>query len=125
MKRATSNQCKDAGLAIILILLLISRFNGHPAYMNAAVVVLLITMTVPKVLAPLARAWFFAADLLSEAGSRVILSVIFYLIVTPVALIRRLSGKDQMGLKGWKQQHDTAFKERNHTYTKEDLEKPF
>lgn len=53
-------------------------------------------LTVPTILLPVYRVWMALAVVLGFVMTRVILSVVFYLIMTPIGLIMRLLGKDPM-----------------------------
>ena len=57
--------------------------------------------------------------------SKILLSVIFFFVVTPMGLIRRMLGKDSLQLNEWKKGDGSVMKERNHTFQAQDLEKPF
>ena len=57
--------------------------------------------------------------------SRILLTVIFYVLVTPVGLIRRVLGADAMQLKKWKNGNVSVFQERNHLFNSADIEKPY
>lgn len=66
--------------------------------------------------------WYKLAEGLGWFNSRVLLSLVYYLIVTPIALLFRLFGNDPLLLKDTK---GSMFNFREHTYTKEDLENPW
>ena len=53
--------------------------------------------------------------------SKIILTLIFFLIVTPVGLIRRWTGADSLQLKKWKQGTDSVFVERQGVIQDKDL----
>ena len=53
----------------------------------------------PSILGPLNRAWAKFGLLLGQVFNPLLLGVIFYLVVTPMAVIRRLLGKDSLRLK--------------------------
>jgi hypothetical protein len=54
-----------------------------------------------------------------------LLYLVFALVVVPVGLIRRWTGKDSLHLKDFKQNRTSVWEKRDHTYTAEDLQKPF
>lgn len=54
----------------------------------------------PAVLAPLNKAWYSFGLLLGKIVSPIVLGAIFFLMITPVALLMRLSGRDVLGLRG-------------------------
>jgi hypothetical protein len=53
----------------------------------------------PQLLKPLNRIWMSLAIILGYFMSRVILTVLFYLVLTPIALLAKLVGKKFMILK--------------------------
>ncbi len=59
----------------------------------------LVTVTVPKFLAPFNRAWFALGQIMGRIVSPIILGAIFFLMLTPVALVTRLFGRDELRLK--------------------------
>ena len=52
-----------------------------------------------KILTPLNKVWFKFGVLLGSIISPVVLSLIFYLIITPISFILRIFGKDVLNLK--------------------------
>ncbi len=124
-KNITPEQCKDTALALILILLIALRVGGNTGLIMPAVVVLVIAMTWPIFFKPLAIFWFGLADFLSKFVSKIMLTVIFFLIVTPVGLFRKVMGKDSMNFKKYRQNHDSALSSREHKFTATDFNQPF
>ena len=122
---ATSAQAKDTGMAMVLVLLLFWAFRRSDGYVLAAIVVHLVNMVVPKVFAPVAVVWFGLSHLLGTIASRVILTVIFFAVVTPIGLWRRMIGADSLRLKAFKAGKGSVMKERNHTFIGQDLKQPY
>lgn len=67
--------------------------------LGVAAVFLAVALIRPGTLHPLNLVWFRFGMLLHRLVSPLILGLIFYLSVTPVALIMRVLGKDPLGLK--------------------------
>ena len=66
------------------------------------------------------KGWYKLAEGLGWINSRILLSLIFFLILFPVAVMARLGrGKNMLGLK--KDSSGSAFSERNHKYEPKDL----
>jgi hypothetical protein len=122
---STPEQAKDTGMAMVLICLLLGYWHKFPKFLPVAIVLLLITMAWPKAFRPLAGLWFGFSRLLGEVVSRVILSVLFFLIVTPIGLIRRLMGADALKLRQWKQGQDSVFVVREGPVQGKDLVNPY
>lgn len=56
--------------------------------------------------------------------SKPLLLAAFYLFMTPAAYVLRQFGYDPMALRQWKQGTTSAFVDRNHQYTSNDLNSP-
>lgn len=125
MKDTSPEQWKDTGLALILILLLLVGFTENSVYIGPAILVTLLTMTWPKVFYPLSILWFGLAHVMGAIVSRVILTIIFFMIVVPAGLLRRFFGNDPMGFKKWKSGEGSVFVKRDHLFSADDLDKPF
>jgi hypothetical protein len=122
---STKEQAKDTGMAMVLICLLLGYWNKFPKFLPVSLTLLLITMIWPNAFRPLATLWFGLSHLLSSVVSRVILTVLYFLLVTPIGLIRRLMGADSLKLKLWKQGHDSVFIMREGVIQGKDLENPY
>jgi hypothetical protein len=122
---STKEQAKDTGMAMVLICLILGSWGKFPQFLPVSVAVLLITMVWPNAFRPLATLWFGLSHVLSTVVSRVILSVLFFLVVTPIGLIRRAMGADALQLKKWKQGHDSVFVVREGVIQAKDLENPY
>ena len=124
-KKMTIDQAKDTGLAVMLILLLFVYIGGYNYLILPIIFVLLLIMIWPAIFKPLARLWFGLSHLLGNIISKIMLSIIFYIVVTPIGLFRKLLGADSMRVGKWKQSNESVFLERNHTYSTNDLKKPY
>jgi len=121
IKKVNKKQCMEFGQVITLVTLFFAlRFiNQH--LVLAAFVLLLITVLMPIIFYPLAVLWFGLSCLLSKVGPPVLLTVIFFVVVTPVGLLRRLWKHDNLRLKEFKKDKQSVMVDRNHLYTKDDL----
>src|SRR5512144_3227805 len=122
---STREQAKDTGLAMVLICLLLGYWGKFPKFLPASLALLLITMVWPNAFRPLATLWFGLAHIMSGIVSRIILTVLFFLLVTPIGLMRRLMGADALKLKQWKQGRDSVFVMREGAIQGKDLENPY
>ena len=59
----------------------------------------LAAVVVPTVLAPLNRLWFRLGILLGRIISPIVLGIMFFLLITPVAVVARLCGRDALRIK--------------------------
>jgi hypothetical protein len=124
-RKNSVDQAKDAGLAVVLTLLLLSYFRQQHNLIVPAIGVLILTMMWPAAFGPLARVWFGLSYLLSNIVSKVFLTIIFIAVVTPVGLIRRICGADSMTLRRWKKGQDSTFLKRERLFSAKDLENPY
>jgi hypothetical protein len=122
---ATPEQAKDTGLAMTLLCLLIVQFRQAYRLVPLALVLLIVTMAWPRLFRPLAGLWFGLSHVLGTFMSKVILTVIFFVIVTPIGLIRRVMGADSLQLKKFKQGQDSVFQVRADLMDKKDLQAPY
>lgn len=65
----------------------------------AAVLFLTFAIFKPRALAPLNRLWFRFGMFLHKIVNPIVMGLLFYATVTPVALAMRLAGKDSLRLK--------------------------
>ena len=124
-KNISRQQAKDTGLAMVLILLLFVYLGKHTVFVLPAIIILVLTMTWPAAFTMLAKLWFGMSHTLGGIVSKILLSIIFFTIATPVGIIRKMLGADTMRLKNWKKNKSSVFVTRNTTYTSEDLNNPY
>jgi hypothetical protein len=123
--KSTPEQAKDTGMAMVLICLLLGYWGKFPKFLPVSLVLLILTMAWPNIYRPLAVLWFGFSHLLSQVVSRVVLTVVFFLIVTPIGVIRRWTGADALQLKKWKQGQDSVFVVREGPVQGKDLANPY
>ena len=121
----SKNENTDAALSLLLILLLVRLFFKVPVADIILVLVLILVMALPNIFLPFTIIWLNISDLLGKVMSNVLLFVIYIVIVLPIAMFRKLIGKDNLKLKEFKKTGGSVFKTRNHTYTKQDLQSPY
>lgn len=122
---STPEQAKDTGMAMVLICLLLGYFGKFPKFLGVSIVVLLLTMAWPKAFKPLAGLWFGLSHVMGQVVSKIILTLAFFLIVTPIGLIRRWMGADSLQLKKWKKGRASVFVERQGAIQDKDLLNPY
>ena len=80
-----------------------SLYKSLPATLTyslfiSAAALLVFTFVAPKFLAPFNRAWFSLGILLNMIVSPLVLGAIFFLLITPVAIVMRIFGRDELKL---------------------------
>jgi len=110
---------------LTLVSLLLLWFTEAQVWLGVAVVLLVLVMAWPRAFAPVTPVWFKGAELIGRIVSTLLLTLLYYLIVTPVGLVRRMLRADPLQLRAWHGNAPTAFRERMHTYSAKDLEPPY
>lgn len=91
------------------------------ALLSVAVILGLIGMFSKKLTALIAMGWMKLSELLGAVMPKVILSLVFFFFLFPLALLMRLfSGKNLLQLK--RSNEASYYFTRNHKYTAKDLE---
>lgn len=121
----TNKKAVDGGMALVLIFLLFFLFLEEWLFLYAAIIIHILNMTIPNLFKPFARLWFGLSRLLGTISSTILLAIVFYGVITPIGCIARLTGHDPLRLKQFKQGTGSVLVERNITYTKNDLAKPY
>jgi hypothetical protein len=73
-------------------------WGPYTLYVAAAFLVL--GLVAPKVLGPIEKGWMALARVLQVVMTTLILTLTFFLVLTPMGFLLRLSGKDLLGMKG-------------------------
>ena len=121
----SNKECADTSMAMTLISLLVILYTKSITLLPLPIGLLLLGMVWPRAYSLLARLWLGISLLLGSVMSRVVLSIIFMVIVTPIALVMRLFGHDPMRRKAWKKGTESTFVSRGDLVEAKDLEHPF
>ena len=121
----SKDQAKDAGMAVVLILLILGVVLKQKNFYTYAIAALVVNMIFPGIYKPFAVIWFGMATFLGTIMSKVLLTVVYILLVLPVGLLRRLLGKDSLQLKKFKKDGSSVFRERDHLFQSTDIENPY
>ena len=80
-------------------------------------------LAVPMALGPVYRTWMKFGLLMSRIMTPLIMGIVFFLTVTPMALLMRLLGKDYMARR--LDRSATSYRVESHANPPKRLEKPF
>jgi hypothetical protein len=125
IKEPTREQCKDTGIILGIFFLYFSIRNANNTLFIITFLILIFVIIFPKIFKYLAVLWFGFSHLLGTIMTKILLTVVFYIVVAPVSIIRKLLKKDGMNLKGFKSSTKSVWVNRDHEITKKDLFKPF
>lgn len=104
------------GLAVLGLL-----FNNH-ALLLISVSVGLISIFIPFLGFWLVWFWYKIAEILSKITTPIILTILFYLFITPFSWLYKLFGNKPLVLK---KPENSMFVKRDYTYSKKDMENPW
>lgn len=125
MKKITKDQSRDTGMAMVLLVLLLYIRTKRDGMLWAAIVLHVVNMIVPRIYAPIAVIWFGFSHVLGTVMSKVLLSILFFGVVTPIGMLRRLFGKDSLKLHAFRASGESVMSVRNHLFVGRDIEKPY
>jgi len=124
-QKMTKDQSRDSGMAMVLLLLLFYLKTRRDGLLYAAAILHVVNMIVPRIFAPIAVLWLGLSHVLGTVMSKVLLSVLYFGLVTPIGALRRLLGKDSLQLRAFKATEESAMTVRNHLFVGHDIEKPY
>jgi hypothetical protein len=125
LSKIDQEQSKDTGMALVLLLLILALTFKRDLFLLGALGIQLLTMITPEWFRPAAFVWFGLSHLLGTFFSRIILTIVYFLVVTPVGLCRRALGVDTLQLTTFRASRDSVMQERNHTFVAGDVERPY
>jgi uncharacterized membrane protein YgdD (TMEM256/DUF423 family) len=124
-RKITKDQSRDTGMAMVLLLLIVFATRKREGYLIGAIVLHVLNMVVPQMYRPVAVLWLGLSDFLGSVVSKILMSIVFFAVVTPIGILRRLLGKDSLKLRAFKASRGSVMLERNHTFVGKDLERPY
>ena len=125
MKKITKDQSQDTGMAMVLLLLILFASRKREWLLFGALALHVLNMIVPRIYRPVAVVWLGLSELLGIVSSKVLLSIVFFGVVTPIGILRRLFGTDSLKLRAFKASQDSVMLERKHKFSGGDMERPY
>ena len=127
----TKSDFRKFGITIGIFLLIVAGFlfwKGSETFqilLISGLVLCVFGFAVPIILKPIYWAWMTFATILGWIMTRVILSLLFYIVITPIGVLSRLFGKKFLDIK-WDKSKDTYWNFRQKKERKiEDYENQF
>jgi hypothetical protein len=103
--KKTNNELRRFGLVMTVPLSLIGIYlwwkgrGTYPYVLGAAGFFLAAGFLTPGVLRPVEKVWMKFAEIMGAIMTRVILTLAFYVVITPFGLLLRLMGKDLLDIR--------------------------
>ncbi|GEO06447.1 hypothetical protein AAE02nite_41110 [Adhaeribacter aerolatus] len=108
-------------LVLVVGLLVFHVLFKHEGFLLAAQIMGALCILSEHVLTLITWTWLKLTLALGFIGSILLLTLLFFLVICPIAFVYRLKNKDPLQLK--KNPSGSYFTVRNHTYNAKDLEK--
>ena len=114
---------KDKSLETLLVLtgamVLLFWIYNKKIFLLLALLLVVIGVASPYVSKKISWLWLKFSEVIGYVMSKVMLSIIFFVFLVPLAFISRIFRKDVLGLK---KKETSYYSERNHLYKGKDLE---
>jgi len=96
----TKYDLSQFGLVFALFFLVLHSVtrSGHNLFIYASIALLIVTLFFYRVLVPLNSLWRKLGDILGRIIGSAILGLVFYILLTPIALLKRLFGNRSMDI---------------------------
>jgi hypothetical protein len=118
----TRTKVLETMLVIVAGLLVLYLWLGNVWLLRIGLLAALIGAFSPWLSARIHTGWMLLAQGLGWLNGRVLLSLVFFLLLTPIAWLARLSGAATGFLLRKKKAEESYYTERGHTYEPKDLE---
>ena len=129
--KSKKSDLRNFGITVGIILLIISGFlfwkekESFQIFLVCGITLFLTSIAIPSVLKPVYWIWMIFATILGWFMTRVILSLLFYVVFTLIGLTLRIFGKQFLELR-WDKSKESYWNFRtNEHLKKENYEKQF
>lgn len=109
-----------AQLVIVTGLVVLYFIFKSNYFLIAAAIVGVLSIAIPAAGDLIVKGWYKIAEVLGAINGKILLSLVFFVVLFPVAIIARMGKKNPLALK--REAKDSVFVERNHKYAAKDLE---
>jgi hypothetical protein len=129
--KSEKSDVRKFGITIGVILLIIAGFlfwkekESFQILLTFGITFCILGIAIPFILKPIYWVWMIFATILGWIMTRVILSLLFYIIFTPIGLILRFFGKQFLELRWDKSKQSYWHFKTNEHLKKENYEKQF
>ncbi|MDP6909567.1 MAG: SxtJ family membrane protein [Flavobacteriales bacterium] len=95
---------------------------GGKLFLSIALIVLILSALSDKTAILIEKGWMWIGGTLGKINAAILLFIIYYVFLVPIAFLSRIGGKDSMQLKP---PTNSNFRTNNHIYTAQDLKNPW
>ena len=103
--KSEKSDLRKFGLTVGIVLMIIAGLlfwkekESSQIFFGVGAIILLTTITIPVILKPVYSIWMVFGIIIGWIMTRIILSLLFYIILTPIGLVLRLFGKQVLELR--------------------------
>ncbi|MEG8946429.1 SxtJ family membrane protein [Rosettibacter firmus] len=107
------------------IILYLNKTESYYYFLIICILFFISTIYSQKILKPIYKIWMIIALILGLITTNIILTLFFYLIITPIGFVIKISGKDLLNLKFDKEKESYWNRREAGEYIKENSEKQY
>lgn len=129
--KTDKSEIRKFGITIGIALIVLAGFlywrgrESFEIFLISGLVLSVLGLVLPVILKPVYWVWMLLSIILGWIMTRVILSLLFYIVITPIGFFSRLFGNRFLDLK-WDKSRDTYWNHRDmKQLTNEDYERQF
>ncbi len=100
-------------------LIIVYWVSPKKIYLLIALIFIVIGVVSPFLSAKISWVWLKFAELLGSVMSKIILSIVYFVFLVPIAIVQRLIKKNPLNLK---RQEGSYYTERNKKYSPKEIE---
>jgi hypothetical protein len=122
LKKMRDADKSKAQLVIVtgLVVLYFIFKSRYPYLLIAAGAIGVVSIAIPILGDLIVKGWYKLAEILGAINGRILLSIVFFVVLLPVALLAKIGKKNPLMLK--RENGKSVFVDRDHKYTPKDLE---
>ncbi len=122
LKQMSESEKAKAQLVIVtgLVVLYFIFKSRYPYLLIAAAAIGVICIAIPVAGDLIVKGWYKFAEVLGAINGKILLSIVFFVVLVPVAILSKMGKKNPLALK--RESKKSVFIDRNHKYTSKDLE---
>jgi hypothetical protein len=117
----SKEQTREFGMVTVLVTCFFAFYLKKNNLTPVIFILSLLTLLFPLIFYPFAFVWFGFSKIMGKVSTGILLGVVFFIIVIPVGLIRKMMRLDGLKIKQFKKSTGTVMVKREHIYVDSDL----
>ena len=109
-------------LSVVIFMLILYFLSQHTLFVKIGFGLGLLALISNTMTQWIVTLWRYLLKGLGIINSHLLLGLVFYVVLFPLSMIYRMLNRDILNIKGGK---ETYFTQRDHVYSKEDLDNPW